>query len=516
MARLNRKQRRSIGTVSPATAKRLADVMRKLGSDAMQPAQGVMAQGWVPAVQRATRDQLEKALSVMGGGSAGFDYGPPGKLIITWVCINWLSRYPDPAAIWTNIMAGVSVPKVPTGSVPSKRKVPKAPAPVQSAPTAAPVTGGAAPVAPAAPVAAPITPLDPPDASVDIPVDVPPTMLDVSKLLNKTSPLEKLHPEWDWQEAESVFGVPGLKGRVAVWPRWGTVDAEGNELAHLEVPQIDPDFEWHFDHLQWAVFCAGEVPARGVWLWGNRGTGKTVFSQQFAAFTGRPWYPVTFHEKMEPMDFIGDMAASVVGGEGGSVWRDGTMLVAIKQEIPSVILLDEISQAKAGNITGPLNEIVHPNCSFRVTTTGKRINFSKGHLFVAADNTNGTGDTSNMYEGAKMMNRSTMDRFGYFFRFTYLPKDQEVRVLMSKAHCDKRIASKVWGLLDALRQKVAAGLLSDPPSNREAIAFCAALRAGFDEKDAFEASFVAKYPEEMQEDMRVTFTAAFNPTASQP
>jgi MoxR-like ATPase len=519
MARSNRRSR-SIRAVSPTTAKRLATQLAQLGRDALQPSAATLALPWAVSVMAAFRPVILTALRTMSGGSAGFDYGPVGLTICRWITVNRLARYPDPAAVWAEASHGRSV----SAAVSAAPVAPPAVAPVNP-PVPPVVIPAAAPAVAAAPAAAPpVTPV-PPAGTEPLPSEVPeadePVAVDAAAVpvppaRGALSPMQKLHPEWNWQPAAKVFGIRSLWGNVAVWPRQGATLADGSDAAHPDTPDVDPDYVWTAEHLQWAVFCAGESPARGVWFWGNRGAGKTEFAKQFAAATGRPFFAITFTDTMEPSEFIGDMGAAVVNGNGGSVWQDGTMLMALRCPIPAVVLLDEISLSKAGHISGPLNEIVHPNCAYRVARTGERIRFNRAHLFIAADNTNGTGDTTGMYQGAKLMNRATMDRFAYFRPFTYMPKAQEVKLLMGRAHCDKAIAERVWAILDALRKKVSAGQASDPPSMREAIAFCAALRGGFNERDAYESAFVGKYPEEMQEDMRVTFTATYYPGESAP
>jgi MoxR-like ATPase len=297
-----------------------------------------------------------------------------------------------------------------------------------------------------------------------------------------------------------VFGIKTLRGNVAVWPR------HGEEGADLNVKRVDAGHIWDEEHLQWVIFCAGEYSATGAWFHGNRGAGKTEFATQFAAATGRPFYKVTFTRTMEPSEFLGDTGAA--GGD--SVWQDGRILMGLRNPIPSVFLLDEISYGQSSHISGPINEIVHPDCSYTIPKTGEVVNFSKSHLFIAADNTNGTGDVSGMYEGVNNVNRATMDRFSYFRRFTYLPPALEQKMIQNRALCSPAIATKVWSLLDALRKKVDSGELKDPPSVREATAMAKALRSGlFTDADAFESSFVGKYPEDVQEDVRVTFVATF-------
>ncbi len=520
MARISKK------AASAATQVRLAKVLGQVGALALQPASSVLSTLWAQAAMAFSREQCLLAMRLISA-TIGFDYGPVGLTLLRWITINRLTRQGNEQAaeLVSKVHANVAPPKAapaapqPASSVTGGSIVVVSAgttyhdhgvaggainiAPVQAGVAPAPVGSPApTPLPPLAPVASPAIPETPlveeePVVVVSVPDQPEPDPEPESQVI--LSPAEIKHPEWNWQPAAKVFGVRSLKGHVALWPR------SGEEGAHPRVPPIDPNYVWPRDHLQWALFALNESPAKGLWAWGNRGAGKTEFARQIAARTGRPFYGITFSRTMEPSEFLGDMGAH----EGGSVWQDGTMLQALRCVTPAVVLLDEISYGQSSHISGPLNEIVHPACAFNVPRTGERVAFSEGHLFLAADNTNGTGDSSGMFVGANQINRATSDRFSFFRRFTYLDRAEEIRLLKARAGCDDNVAKRVWSILDALRKKVDSGLLSDPPSTREAIAFACALRGGFDEKDAFETTFVQKYAEESQEEMRVSFVSIF-------
>ena len=507
---------------SAETLARLAQTLRSIGADALEPAAAVLLLPLSVAILAAPRVILLQALRLIAGGTAGFDYAPVGMVILRWVVINRINKVADPLALWTMAQGGFAVP-------PTARSTPVADAVAQALPQAASVPQ-AAPVLPASvpspslpqDVDAPVAPVAPmsggsvPPAVAPAPVveSVPGDMpvidaeaqseaLDVNAAPLGLSPAQRRHPEWNWQPASKVFGVRGLKGNVPVWPK------QGQPGAHPRCPKVNPIWAWHKDHLQWLVMAANESPAKGCWFWGERGAGKSKFAAQFAAMTGRPFFAVTFTALMEPMEFLGSDTAK----NGSTVWRDGTILLGLKEPIPSVIMFDEMSYGQSSYISGPINEIVDPQCSYMVPATWDRVDFSDGHLFIAADNTNGTGDASGMFVNTNVINRATLDRFSFNRRFTRLPKGQELQMLMDNAECSRAIAEKVWTMLDTLRKKVDSCDLKDPPSVREAVAMCSALRSGYvSEKDAFETCFVGKYPDEAQETMRVAFTAVFAAT----
>jgi len=87
---------------------------------------------------------------------------------------------------------------------------------------------------------------------------------------------------------------------------------------------------------------------------------------------------------------------------------------------------------------------------------------------------------------------------------------EEIRLIGSRASCDKATATKVVSLMDKLRGKCQDGALADPPSIREGIAFAKDLRAAFlTPAAAFEQTFVTKYPPESHEELRGIFTSVW-------
>jgi len=490
-------------TASANTQLRLAKVLQQVGTDAQQPKPMIMAQPWATVIDAAPRVAVLNGLRSVTAGAPGFDYGPVGLDLLRWITINKYALLIDPLSVWNAAQQSKGAPAViapPPRQPRLPRSVPPKAAPTLPHPGFPPSSIPVQPVSPP-PGATGVTGDDAvpviavPEAGTPVPVIVPPDVIAPGKPL----PAELAHPEWNWQPAAVVFDVPGLRGNVAVWPMQGT------EGAHPRAYKLDKGYRWPVDHLQWAIFAAGQCPAKGIWNWGQRGSGKTEFARQFSARTGRPYFGITFTQTMEPSEFIGDKGAK----NGNTEFEAGAMILALEEPIPAVILLDEITLGQSGHITGPLNEIVHPACSYCIPSNGRRIDFSDGHFFIAADNTNGTGDPTGLHHGTQPINRATSDRFSYFNRFTYLPKDDEIAMLMDRTGCDLSLAGRTWTILDALRKKVDTGLLSDPPSSREALAFCSAVTWGFDEKDSFEKAFVAKYAEESQEEMRVTFVACF-------
>lgn len=314
----------------------------------------------------------------------------------------------------------------------------------------------------------------------------------------------KVRPDANWQPASVVFGMKGLKGYVEVVAS-----------SHPNVPSIDPDFVFNRPILERVVASLsggqGSIPLH-AWFWGERGTGKTTLVEQIAARLGRPFFKVTFTRHTDASEIIGQTGLK----DGNTYWTDGSILSALRCGDAPIVLLDEFTLAQSGNVSGPINEIVHPLCKYHVPQTGEVVRYDPRTWFVVGDNTNGSGDSTGRYTDTRQANRATVDRFAAFVRINRLTDSEETRLIAARACVDEGLASRTQEVLRVLREKCDSGALADPPSMREAVAFASLMRSGLlKAADAFESAFAGKYPVEAQEEMRSTFTATWKADASE-
>jgi len=92
-------------------------------------------------------------------------------------------------------------------------------------------------------------------------------------------------------------------------------------------------------------------------------------------------------------------------------------------------------------------------------------------IFIAADNTAGNGDETGRYGNANVMDSSLLDRFAFSEEVLFLPRQQEVDLLIRKG-ADSVLAGKLVDMINVCRAKVGAvdGPV-EPPSLRQAMAF---------------------------------------------
>ena len=280
-----------------------------------------------------------------------------------------------------------------------------------------------------------------------------------------------------------VFDLPGVEGDCEVWGPAGKFDA---------------GYVWHLPHLRKALLALER--GDNVWLAGERGTGKTQFAENLAARLGRPFFRVSFDANLERSEFIGADGLKA----GATEWQDGVVLQAYRTP-GAICLLDEASMGRSEYVTA-LHALLEPKSKFRITSSGEQVHRAAGMCFIAADNTNGCGDSTRRYHGTRPQNSALVDRFSITLKLTFLPPQQEIDLLVAKG-ADRLVAERLINVFQRCRAEV-GGLLVEPPSLRNAFAFCAYFGTDTPEQ-IWEETVVNKSPEESQETLRQLFAAHF-------
>ena len=131
------------------------------------------------------------------------------------------------------------------------------------------------------------------------------------------------------------------------------------------------------------------------------------------------------------------------------------------------------------------NKVIKPHPAFR--------------LFSTAD-TVGLGDTSGLYHGTQQINQGQMDRWSIVTTLNYLAHDEEVEIVLAKAHHyrtqeGRDIVNKMVRLADLTRNAFANGDLSTVMSPRTVITWAENAEIFGDIGFAFRVTFLNKCDE---------------------
>jgi cobaltochelatase CobS len=270
-----------------------------------------------------------------------------------------------------------------------------------------------------------------------------------------------------------------------------------------EAPTVDPLYRWP-EPATLSALCAlygHDHP----WLYGPPGTGKTTWAEQLAARLGRPFRTISCDDTTEAPELVGMRGPH----DGRTIWLDGILASALR--IPGcVILIDEPTVARAGAIM--VMQSVLQNRYLFVKETGEKIVAAPGVMFIACDNTNGTGGgAASGYEDTRRMNAAFLDRWGVKLRIDYMPADVEVEVLTDRTGCTPALATLLVTTATVTRTQAADGKLNGALGLRRLVSWAKQLTNGVDPRYAFEACILNGAPDEDRETLCQLCLLAFDP-----
>jgi MoxR-like ATPase len=298
----------------------------------------------------------------------------------------------------------------------------------------------------------------------------------------------------DRKSAKDLFGIDLklLDGSRVMCDVWNDPDA----------PEADPTFRFNRDTL--GPVLAALNGATNCWLAGPKGTGKTELVIQIAARLGRALCRVNFDASTEKYEFLG--GERVRGGS--TVWQDGAVLLGMRRA-GCIILLDEIARARPEYLIA-MNPLLEPRGKVTITETGETFVKAPGVVFIAADNSNGTGDPSGNYVCRKL-DASLIDRFGFTIEVGYPAPEVEAGIVCDRTGCHPELSAELVKFVRVCRTSAEAGNLEDAPGLRNLFAFADAILAGIPVKTAFEVSVVNKAGIDSREELFQLFRQNIDP-----
>jgi len=277
------------------------------------------------------------------------------------------------------------------------------------------------------------------------------------------------------------------------------------------VPDLDPDYL--FDRETTLAILAGFAHNRRVMITGYHGTGKSTHIEQVAARLNWPCVRVNLDSHISRIDLVGKDAIVVRDGMQITEFKDGILPWALKSNI--ALVFDEYDAGRPDvmfviqrvlEVQGRLtlldqNKVIRPHPAFR--------------LFATA-NTVGLGDTSGLYHGTQQINQGQMDRWSIVATLNYLPHDNEVGIVLSKAksyakdEAGRQTVSKMVWVADMTRNAFMNGDLSTVMSPRTVITWAENAEIFGDIGFAFRLTFLNKCDELEQKTVAEFYQRAFN------
>ncbi len=265
--------------------------------------------------------------------------------------------------------------------------------------------------------------------------------------------------------ASKIFNVKSPRLDRLALPVWNDPGAPG----------VDVNYVW--DETLLADLLTAISKEQCAWMFGPPGTGKTSAAMQIAANLGRPFFRVAFDRDTEAAFLWG--GPGIVGGD--TVWQDGKLTKALRTP-GAVVLLDEPTICPSGTLATLQTTLDH---RFVILETGERVDLAPGVIVLAADNTNGRGDSSGNFIGTAAVNAAFMDRFAVGLDVGYPDKRQETKALILKTGAPRALADALVRFAGVTRAKCNSGDLTQAIGFRRLVAFADWIVAGVPSQHAF-------------------------------
>ena len=191
-------------------------------------------------------------------------------------------------------------------------------------------------------------------------------------------------------------------------------------FTHPDVPAIDETYHFREDLVDSLAYSI--TTNERVWLHGHTGTGKSSLVDQVAARLGYPVVRVNFDGEISRMDLIGREVLRQEDGTTVSTFVDGIIPNAMQR--PCILLLDEIDFVRT-EVSYVLQRLLETNGELIITEDGgRRVKADPMFRIVATANTQGHGNETGHYPGARTQSAAFLDRFTVWGEVKYLNRDQ--------------------------------------------------------------------------------------------
>jgi cobaltochelatase CobS len=199
---------------------------------------------------------------------------------------------------------------------------------------------------------------------------------------------------------------------------------------------------------------------------------------------------------------------TVPSADGAVTWQDGQLTRAI-QTPGCVVLIDEPSLARPGALFVMQNVLA--NRVLYVGETGRRVKVAEGVIFIAGDNTNGTGGGARRgFTDTNKLNLAFLDRFGVRVKFDYMPADQERDIIVSYTGCTPELATLLIAAAATTRAAAEGQQLTAGIGLRRLLSWAELLTDGVEAEDAFVSAVLNCAEEQDREALRQQCLLAYD------
>lgn len=273
-------------------------------------------------------------------------------------------------------------------------------------------------------------------------------------IIASTTGKAALHEVFGLQKSAETTNTRGDPIPITIWKA-------APDLTEYTRP-IDPDHVWMPEDLK-NMLLAIEL-GRPLYAYGHKGTGKTTDLLQIAARTGRPHIRVQHTGNTEESHITGQYVVR----NGNLEFQLGLLAIAMQRGMMYIADEYDFARPEVLAVYQPVME-GEPLVIKEAPPDMRVIHPAPGFVFCASGNTNGTGDSTGLYQGTTVQNAANYDRFAVMIKKKYPPEKFEVQALVKHTGVAEKEAEKLVKFATEIRKMYEAGKLSDTISTRTLI-----------------------------------------------
>lgn len=256
----------------------------------------------------------------------------------------------------------------------------------------------------------------------------------------------------DEKQQESMKSVETNNTLITIKDMWGLRDTREvrnskNELITVNMVNYQGDYEYFVpekDNEYVANLVDVKIAMLGfeknmpTYLWGFAGVGKSTLPEQICARTKRPMIRVQHTGSTEESHIVGQMAAN----ESGTYFVPGPLAIAMRFGL--TYLADEYDFAYP-QVLAVYQPVLEGKALYikEADEKWKRVVPHKDFRFIATGNTNGSGDSTGLFQGTTVQNAANYERFALVHKLEYMSEKNELAIVMKKTELTRAYAQQV-------------------------------------------------------------------------
>jgi len=261
------------------------------------------------------------------------------------------------------------------------------------------------------------------------------------------------------------------------------------------VPDIDPAYRFNAEVT--LAILAGFMCNRRVMVQGLHGTGKSTHIEQVAARLNWPCVRVNLDGHISRLDLVGKDAIVLRDERQITEFQEGIVPWALQR--PVALIFDEYDAGRP-DVMFVIQRILERDGSFTLLDQNRVIRPHRYFRLFATTNTIGLGNVNGLYHGTQLLNHAQMDRWNVVATLNYLPRDEEVDIVLARVpemadEAGRALVQSMVGMAALTRKGFAAGDLSTLMSPRTVIDWAENCQIFRDPALAFRLTFLNKCEE---------------------